>query len=134
MLRVARILPLMLTFEVLGCGGTPRSLAAAPASPMTAQLTLPDSCAWLDMKSALGTPAVAVKITGFCVHEEKDSVATETYEYKEGAKTALAVREVNERTLATRLKGTMIGPRGVDAPCGNTKPRTSHTDYRAESE
>jgi hypothetical protein len=116
--RFARPLSLtLLMFEALGCGGASKNRPPAPSpSSESAQLTLPDSCAWLDMKSALGTPAAAVKIRGFCVHEEKASVATETYEYPDGAKTALAVREVSERTLAARLKGTMLGPRGVEVP------------------
>jgi hypothetical protein len=130
MTRCARILSFftLLALSLLGCGATPQRTpvapptvpnAKAPRGPavLDAQVTLPDSCAWLDVKSALpsngGTP-VALRIKGFCVHEEKASVASETYSYAEGAKTALAVRDVNERTLATRLKGTMLGPRGVE--------------------
>lgn len=128
MSRFACLLSLimLLAFEALGCGGAPKSdPSAASRLPHVAQLTLPDSCSWLDMKRALGAPAAAVKITGFCVHEEKDSVATETYEFAEGSKTALAVREVNERTLATRVKGAMIGPRGIEVP---VDLHTSFTD------
>jgi hypothetical protein len=130
MMPFARILSssTLLALSTIACGGAPKSsppaapstqTAQAPRAPavLDAQVTLPDTCAWVDVKSALppqgGTP-VTLKITGFCVHEEKASVGSETYSYTEGAKTALAVREVNERTLATRLKGTMIGPRGVE--------------------
>ncbi|MEO6420274.1 MAG: hypothetical protein ABIP39_12735, partial [Polyangiaceae bacterium] len=93
----------------------------APKAPavLDANVTLPDTCNWLDVKSALpssGGTAVALQIKGFCVHEEKTSVGSETYSYPDGAKTALAVRAVNEHMLATRLKGTMIGPRGVEVP------------------
>ena len=118
MSRFARRLCLtLLTFQSLGCGGASKSGPSAPSPPSaSAQLTLPDSCAWLDMKSALGTPAAPVKIRGYCVHEEQASVGSETYEYPDGTKTALAVREVNERTFAARLKGAMVGPRGVEVP------------------
>lgn len=134
MMPFARILSssTLLALSTIACGSTPKS--SPPASPSTqtaqaptqaprapavldAQVTLPDTCAWLDVKSALppqGGSPVALKITGFCVHEEKASVGSETYSYTEGTKSGLAVRDVNERTLATRLKGTMIGPRGVE--------------------
>ncbi len=134
MMPFARILSssTLLALSTTACGSAPRSsppatpstqtaqaprAASLPPAVLDAQVTLPDSCGWVDVKSALpsqgGTP-VSLKITGFCVHEEKASVGTETYSYTEGTKTALAVRDVNERTLATRLKGTMIGPRGVE--------------------